>query len=183
MKTGNVSQPRTVEVRACTACSRSTSHSGNRLSTSSRATRPSVTGRRFSTWCRPTPRSWASAPGQTTNQTAIFALPGAKSYRVSTLLLFPGATGGDPSTAGLRNFELWVSDNTTAPSDFVRVLTARAHEVTVDPYATGNVHINPQVFPFASRLARYVKLVMLDNYGDPDHLEVADVDVYGLPAG
>ena len=40
--TGSVSQPRTVEVGAsCGACRQSTSHSGNRLSTSSSATRPS----------------------------------------------------------------------------------------------------------------------------------------------
>ena len=39
--TGRDSQPRTVEVRACTAWSQSTSHSGKRISTSSSATRPS----------------------------------------------------------------------------------------------------------------------------------------------
>ena len=39
--TGSFSQPRTVEVRACTALSQSTSHSGKRCSTSSSATRPS----------------------------------------------------------------------------------------------------------------------------------------------
>ena len=39
--TGRVSQPRTVLVRACSALSQSTSHSGQRWSTSSRATRPS----------------------------------------------------------------------------------------------------------------------------------------------
>ena len=38
---GSVSQPRTVDVGESTALSRSTSHSGNRFSTSSRATRPS----------------------------------------------------------------------------------------------------------------------------------------------
>ena len=40
-KTGSFSQPRTVEVRAWTALSQSTSHVGNRCSTSSSATRPS----------------------------------------------------------------------------------------------------------------------------------------------
>ena len=40
--TGRVSQPRTVEVGASLARSRSTSHSGKRLSTSSIATRPSM---------------------------------------------------------------------------------------------------------------------------------------------
>ena len=38
---GSVSQPRTVDVGASRACSRSTSHSGNRCKTSSSATRPS----------------------------------------------------------------------------------------------------------------------------------------------
>ena len=41
VKTGRLSQPRTVEVRAWTAWSRSTSHIGKRFSTSSSATRPS----------------------------------------------------------------------------------------------------------------------------------------------
>ena len=41
VRTGSESQPRTVEVRACTAWSQSTSHSGKRWSTSSSATRPS----------------------------------------------------------------------------------------------------------------------------------------------
>ncbi len=40
-RTGSFSHPRTVEVRACTAFAVSTSHSGNRLSTSSNATRAS----------------------------------------------------------------------------------------------------------------------------------------------
>ena len=42
---GRRSQPRTVEVRACTAWSQSTSHVGKRFSTSSRATRPSSLAR------------------------------------------------------------------------------------------------------------------------------------------
>ena len=41
VNTGSVSQPRTVDVRACLALSQSTSHSGKRCSTSSSATRPS----------------------------------------------------------------------------------------------------------------------------------------------
>ena len=56
---------------------------------------------------------WSGTFGNTTGQYAIIALANGGTYAVDRVRINPAATGGDPSTCNLQDFEVRVSTTTT----------------------------------------------------------------------
>lgn len=114
---------------------------------------------------------WESASGDVTNQWIKVSLPGTKTYRLSRILIDPSATRGDPASADLKDFEIRVSTTTADDANFRTVLTGRcAQNASLQSFT-----LNPSV------KARYVELYALDNYGSPDWIAVAELEVVGKP--
>jgi len=110
---------------------------------------------------------WASASGKTSNQWVKLGFAGGKTYRLTGVLIDPAATHGDPNTADLKDFEIRVSITGTADSDFTTVFTGTCDQRSA-----------LQSFQFSSPVpAKYIELFAVDNYGSPDWVTVAELEV------
>jgi PKD repeat protein len=96
---------------------------------------------------------WMSASGQTQNQALVLVLPGNDPWMIDQVAIQPGRNGADV-TVGAKNFDLMASTTDAADSSFTTVFTG----------AMQNVQLIQQ-FSFPAVPARYLKLVVKDNYG------------------
>ncbi|HLJ67360.1 MAG TPA: SMP-30/gluconolactonase/LRE family protein [Chloroflexota bacterium] len=113
-------------------------------------------------------QGWETAGGQVTNQWIKVGFVGDNFYRISQVIIDPAATHGDPASADLQNFMIRISSTGTDDASFTTIY--RGHCAHIDTL---------QVFklPVPVR-ARYVELVAIDNYGNPNRLAVAEFEVY-----
>lgn len=114
---------------------------------------------------------WASATGQTTNQWIKLRLGGNKTYKITQILIDPAATHNDPPSADLKDFEIRVSTTGSNDASFQTVL----HGTCEQKNSLQSFAISPAV------KAKYVELYALNNYGDPDWVSVAELEVIGKP--
>jgi hypothetical protein len=110
---------------------------------------------------------WASASGQITNQWVKLSFAGTKTYNVTGVLIDPAATHDDPTTADLKDFEIRVSTTGTADADFTTVFTGVCDQRKA---------LQPFQFPSPVQ-AKYLELLAVDNYGSPDWVTVAELEV------
>lgn len=117
---------------------------------------------------------WESASGQVTNQWVKVQLAGGKTYNVSEVIIDPASTHDAPPVpaADLKDFEIRVSTTGTADADFTTVFTGTCQDTDT-----------LQHFPLPAPVkAKYVELFARDNYGSPDWLAVAELEIAGTPA-
>src|SRR5690349_21368643 len=106
------------------------------------------------------------------DQWVKIALPGTTLSRLSDVLIAAAATQGTSPRAALKDFVIRVSQTSTDDSAFSTVLTGTAQQKDI-----------LQRFPLPSgTLARWVELVARTNYGSPERLTVAELEVIGQPA-
>jgi hypothetical protein len=116
-------------------------------------------------------RGWRSAAGQVRNQSIVFGLGGGHEYQITDVILDPAATSGNPPAADLKHFTILASTTGTAPADFHLVASGTCLEAN----SLQNFHF-PHVQP-----ARYVELLMNDNYGGTQYIELAEAEIVALP--
>jgi len=116
---------------------------------------------------------WLSDSGQVTNQWIKIALPGNTIHTITEVIIDPASTEhGNPAVpqADLRHFEIRVSTTDTADASFTPVtpqLECQDKDVL-------------QTFKLSSPVqAKYVELYMYDNWGSPDWIAVAEMEVVG----
>jgi tripartite motif-containing protein 71 len=116
---------------------------------------------------------WESAQGKTRNQTVRIAFTPRRLYRIFEVIIDPAATGGDPASMDLKDFQIRVSSTGTASADFTTVYTGRCKQ-------------QAKLFIFklpTPVLARYVELVALDNHGSSRGIAVAEFESVANVAG
>jgi hypothetical protein len=87
------------------------------------------------------------------------------------VILDPAATSGNPPAADLKHFTILASTTGTAPADFHLVASGTCLEAN-----------SLQVFHFPHvQPARYVELLMNDNYGGTQYIELAEAEIVALP--
>ncbi|MBV9282865.1 MAG: discoidin domain-containing protein [Chloroflexi bacterium] len=112
---------------------------------------------------------WESAANRVHDQWIKVGFAGNATYRLSTVIVDPAATQGDPASMDLKDFEIRVSTTGTAEGNFVTVFRGTCTESD-----------RLQAFSLPSSVrAKYVELRALDNYGNPHHLAVAEFEVFG----
>ena len=104
----------------------------------------------------------------TTNEFAIIQLGGATSRNLQGVRLATWYDAGFGSSTAVKDFEVWVSNTTTDPSSFTKVLTATA--AFVGPIQTF-------MFPGGPVPARYVKYVPLTKHGGGTSINTVAFDV------
>jgi sugar lactone lactonase YvrE len=112
-------------------------------------------------------QGWISGSGSPAGQSVTVGFLGGAAYRIASVIIDPAATDNQPASEDLKDFAVRVSTTDTRPSSFTRVLTGRCKQsATLQRFA----------FPVAIR-ARYVQLVVNSNYGDPQHVAIAEWEV------
>lgn len=119
---------------------------------------------------------WSSAPpaavgAPPTPQWVKIGFQNNQPHTISSVLIDPAATHGDPVTSDLKDFEIRVSTTGTADSDFTTVLTGTCQQV--DKLQRFNLP--------TPALAKYVELYAVSNYGSPDWVSVAEMEVLVNP--
>jgi sugar lactone lactonase YvrE len=116
---------------------------------------------------------WESAPGMTTNQSVRIGFTPSRLYRVFEVIIDPAATGGDPPSMDLKDFQIRVSSSGTAQGDFTTVFTGRCKQ-----------QAKLVIFKLPSPvLARYVELVALNNHGSSKGIAVSEFEAVANVAG
>ncbi|MCI0575506.1 MAG: tandem-95 repeat protein [Chloroflexi bacterium] len=115
--------------------------------------------------------TWASANGQTTNQSVVIRLAGDQLPTIDQVLVQPRADSSFDQR--VKDFEVWVSTTTADPWSFTRVLAATAAD---------NGNLQPFLFPGGPVQARYVKLVALNNRGSGCCISVTTFQVVAAGA-
>lgn len=110
---------------------------------------------------------WETAAGKTTNQWVKLGFQSDNQYRISDVIIDPAATHGDSPSADLKDFEIRVSNTGTADGDFTTVYRGTAKQED---------SLQRFTFPVPER-AKYLELYARNNYGDPAHLAVAEIEV------
>lgn len=100
----------------------------------------------------PSPPAWVTANGQTVNQFVTVALPEGRSWLINRVTL-QGRTDADVEQTP-RDFEVQVSTTTADPSAFATVFAGTMRRSSA-----------MQHFLFAPVEARYVRLLLKNNYG------------------
>lgn len=114
---------------------------------------------------------WASDTGQVSDETFDFKLPADRLYTLSSIVIDPAATHGLPDSADLQHFTIAVSSTTDDPASFVEIF-----------HGTCQRRNALQTFPFPTAFeARYVQITADDNYGNPDHIAIAEIEIAGTP--
>jgi hypothetical protein len=114
--------------------------------------------------------TWATGKGKTEDQYVIIKLATRRAIDIGAIALNNSVAADHPPEAGLRQFRLAVSTLGTADEDF--------SQVKLGSCVMGG---GRQVFTFSPARAAYVKLSLGGNYGHPDWIELAEVEVF--PAG
>ena len=116
---------------------------------------------------------WETAAGRVANQSVIIGFSPRRLYRIFEVIIDPSATGGDPASMSLKNFQIRVSSTGSAAEDFSTVYTGRCRQGEA-----------LQIFKLpVPVLARYVQLVALNNYGSPKGIAVAELEAVANVAG
>lgn len=115
---------------------------------------------------------WQSNSGQITNQYVKIELPGGKPYKIIGVVIDPSATHGDPVSSDLKDFQIAASTTGSADADFTTVFSGTCQQSN-----------SLQTFTFTSPVtASYIELLAQDNYGSPDWISVAELEIVGTPA-
>jgi len=116
--------------------------------------------------------TWATAKGKLKDQYVIIELAVRRAVGIGAVAIDNAVAAGHPAEAALRHVKIAVSSSGTLDEDFTQVKLASC--------AMGG---GRQVFTFSPAGAEYVKLTLDGNYGAPDWIELADVQVYaaGVP--
>jgi hypothetical protein len=116
--------------------------------------------------------TWATAKGKLKGQYVIIELAVRRAMDIGAVVIDNSVAAGHPGEAALRNVRIAVSSTGTLDEDFAQVKLASC--------VMGG---GRQVFTFSPAKAEYVKLTLDGNYGAPDWIELADVQVYaaGVP--
>lgn len=117
---------------------------------------------------------WETAGGQVSNQWVKIGFYGSLKgspnlFRIQSVIIDPAATHGDSPAADLKDFEIRVSSTGKSESSFTAVFRATCRQENTLQQFTLPTPV----------LARYIELRALDNYGDPNHLAVAEMEVVG----
>jgi DNA-binding beta-propeller fold protein YncE len=116
---------------------------------------------------------WESAQGKVKNQFLALGFSPSRLYRIFEVILDPAATGGDPSSMDLRQFQIRVSSTGTASSDFTTVFTGSCRRKA-----------RLQIFKLPTPvLAKFVELVATSNYGSSRGVAVAEFEAVANVAG
>jgi hypothetical protein len=91
---------------------------------------------------------------------------------VSAFAIDPGPTCGDGPEAGLQTFKLEVSKGGTSWSP---VMTS-----SFDLADQGHLNLFGPLVP-TRKAVRYLRLTMLANQGDPNYIDMSELEVYGTP--
>lgn len=110
---------------------------------------------------------WESNTGLTTNQSVTIAFKDGAIYPIAAILIDPAATQGDPADSALKDFAVRVSTTDAVDSAFTTVLQGTCARRDA---------LQRFVLPPGTR-ARYLQLVARDNYGDPQRIAVAELEV------
>jgi len=109
---------------------------------------------------------------------AIFAFANEETIAIDSVSFFvlsKAAVDESLQSRGVKEFDLQVSDGGMGAGDFSSVL-----EDTIDMDI--NVAFEDQewqAFDFSAVNAKYVKLILLSNYGDGTYISLAEFEVYG----
>jgi F5/8 type C domain/FecR protein len=110
---------------------------------------------------------WASAAGQTTNQWVKVKLPAGKNHTIRAVVIDPAATHGQDAGNDVKDFQIRVSTTGSSDQDFTTVLSATAKQSNT-----------LQRFDFGQPApATYLEFVGLTNYGGPDGIDVAELEI------
>jgi hypothetical protein len=110
---------------------------------------------------------WESASGRPSNQWVKVALANDALFPITKVLIDPVATQGDTAASDLKDFEILVSTASSADADFHTVLRGRC---------TQKNSLQTFALP-AGTQARHVEIRALDNYGDPNRVAIAELEV------
>jgi extracellular elastinolytic metalloproteinase len=91
---------------------------------------------------------------------------------VTAFAIDPGPTCGDGPTAGLKRFRLEVSKSGTSWSPVMTGTFGLADQ--------GHLNLVSPLVP-TRKAVRYVRLTMLANHGDPDYVDMSELEIYGKP--
>ena len=110
---------------------------------------------------------WASAQGQVANQWVKLGFRDGRTYPVEAVALDPAATQGHLPSSDLKDFVILVSTTGTDAGSFTEVLRGTCKQLNA-----------VQVFTFPQPVqAKYLELLALSNYGNPDSVDVAEMEV------
>jgi len=114
--------------------------------------------------------TWATGKGKIKEQYVIIELAVRRAVDIGAVAIDNSVAAGHPAEAALRHVKIALSSAGTLDEDFAQVKLASC--------VMGG---GRQVFTFSPAEAEYVKLTLEGNYGSPDWIELAEVQVY--PAG
>jgi extracellular elastinolytic metalloproteinase len=87
---------------------------------------------------------------------------------VSAIAVDPGATCGDTNDAALRRYKIEFSKSGTSwAGAFTKTFANHSKEGTLDTVA------------LSRKAVRYVRLTMLQNWGNPDFIDMSELEIYG----
>jgi hypothetical protein len=116
-------------------------------------------------------RGWVTADGQTTNQSLTLGFCHAGKYLVSGVVLSTAPFGTISAAAEVKDFAIAVSTTGTADSDFHTIFTGTATQKA-----------GLQRFPLPHPVtATHVRLLAMNNAGDPTRLALTEFEVVGRP--
>jgi hypothetical protein len=115
---------------------------------------------------------WESDSGNVTDQSVTIALPGGKTYNISEFVIDPAATHMDTPSADMKDFTILASTSGTDATSFTPVYNGVCQQS-----ATLQKFMLQQPIK-----AKYIELIAHDNYGSPDWIGVAELEVVGTPA-
>src|SRR5262249_25832849 len=102
--------------------------------------------------------AWVTDAGQNSNQSLILMLPGTSPLTIDQVALQPTPTSIDPG-ASAKDFDILVSANDMADASFTTAFSGTLQNIAV-----------PQQFSFAPVQARFVKLLLKDNFNGANQL-------------
>jgi hypothetical protein len=115
---------------------------------------------------------WDTNAGHTSNEWVKIGFSGNKTYTLTKVLIDPAATHGDSPTADLKDFQIRVSTTGTDDASFTTVLTNSCLQKN-----------SLQSFSFPQPVqAKYVELYLVDNYGSPDWITIAEFEAVSKPS-
>jgi PKD repeat protein len=103
---------------------------------------------------------WMSASGQNSNQSLLIMTAGSDPWTVDRVILQPGRNPSNSDVSvGVRNFDILVSTTDMADASFTTVFSGTLQNIQ-----------NLQEFRFAPVEARFIKLLLKDNFGNASQI-------------
>jgi hypothetical protein len=110
---------------------------------------------------------WQSAQGHTANESVTLRFANNAAYDITEFLLDCTAVQGESADNDLKDFQFWISTTDTSPGSFSKILDGQCKRQT----GLQEFKLSQQV------LARYVKLVAVDNWGGSDGIAVDEAEI------